>query len=72
MKQKKRSKADPCRGRATPKQMIAYLSYALEDVRVLSPRSMVYLANAIAVLAEDTLSGSEAVQGSVENSVSIH
>jgi hypothetical protein len=72
MEQKKRTHADPCGRRATPKQMIAYLSYALEDVRVLSPRSMVYLANAIAALAEDTQPGPEAGLQSVENSLSIH
>jgi hypothetical protein len=72
MERKKRTNVDPFGGRATPKQMIAYLSYALEDVRVLSPRSMVYLAHAIATLAEDTLSGPEASLPPLESSPSIH
>jgi hypothetical protein len=72
MKRKSRVKANRYERCSMPKQVIAYLSYALEDVRALSPRSMVYLANAIAALAEDTQSGAEASQQLVEYSLSIH
>ena len=41
-------------GPAAPDRVIAYLLYALEDVRSLSPRGMILLANAIVAVAEDT------------------
>jgi hypothetical protein len=40
--------------KTTPDQMIAYLLYALQEVRVMSQRSAGQLASAIAALAEDT------------------
>ena len=40
--------------KTTPDQLIAYLLYALDDVRLLSRRSTILLANAIAALAEDS------------------
>lgn len=40
--------------KTTPDQMIAYLLYALQEVRGMSQRSAGQLAGAIAALAEDT------------------
>ena len=51
MKQKAASRTRALR----PEQVIAYLTYALEDVNMLSPRSAYPLASAIAMLTEDTL-----------------
>jgi len=45
-----------------PEQVIEYLTYALEDVNVLSPRSAYPLAHAIALLTEDTLWKAEAIR----------
>jgi hypothetical protein len=41
--------------RSQPRQLINYLSYALEDVRMVSPRSAQLLASVIAILAQDSL-----------------
>jgi hypothetical protein len=40
--------------RPRPEMVIAYLKYAVADVRVLSPHSTKLLEDAIAVLVEDT------------------
>jgi hypothetical protein len=40
-----------------PDLIVAYLSYAVEDVRALSTRSTVLLESAIAALVEETRSG---------------
>ena len=54
-----------------PEQVIAYLTYALEDVNVLSPRSADPLARAIALLTEDTL-WPDAMGGSQGSSTLVH
>ena len=56
----------------TPEQVIAYLTYALEDVQLLSPRSTFPLAHAIAMLTEDTLWTSEVLLRSGERDGSVH
>jgi hypothetical protein len=48
----KKKHDSPSRKRS-PDLLIAYLSYALEDIRPLSPRSTALLASAITALAED-------------------
>ncbi len=57
----------------TPDQLVAYLLYALEDVRTLSGRSTLLLPNAIAALAEDTkLANADEIRRSIANDLSIN
>ena len=56
----------------TAEQVIAYLTYALDDVNVLSPRSAYPLAHAIALLREDTLWSADAGRESRERTAAVH
>lgn len=62
MKPKDGTEIDACEPRSTPKEVIAYLSYVLEEVRVLSPRGTLHLAAAITALEEDTQSTMPSLQ----------
>jgi hypothetical protein len=53
MKPDEKKKHDAPKKRTSPVLLIAYLSYALEDIQSLSPRSKALLASAITALAED-------------------
>lgn len=55
---------------STPKELIAYLYYALDDIRPLSGVATVLLANAITALARDTGSNPEEVRRMVSADLS--
>ena len=62
---KPRNEGDHIVGRTNPELLIAYLFYALEDIRGQSPRAALLLANAITALAEDSQLNADAIKKSM-------